>query len=534
MPATVGRRRTSQDGHGGQEEPHHQHHDGEPGHEHRRRSAERQHHGRTSEERRRGSLEHGRGSLDQIRSSLDRKGADDGGHERAAQAVRSSGEHARSSAERRQSSSEYRRSFQDPLDGQRAHAPAAGRRRRSSEHDSVILPPQLPPHLLAQSLFGSSAPAGAAVPAAGEPAALAVGHAPKPVGPAPWTASASAAAGAAPHAHGAPLGLGADAPTAQEPPTGGAQQHRTQPNATDSGAQGTRPPSANAAGPEDQPGASISHAPGGNAPHPAAPSQPHGAMPVGGASSNTQLSAFLPELESITRKSPVAPAPPSGPPAAEPSGPAGREPAAPGAPAATSPQLSDYADAANVMPPGLLPPAGGSAARPGSARRPPLPVSGSLTRPAPVLALVEVQPLTDHFVRDEDGEPLQAPGPGAVVQAEGNQPGAGQGPSDPNMERTETGDTKATFEDIGDISQYSKPRQLAIRLCANPDFEMAVTLIIFANCVTLCLFDPRKPEDEGLNRKLFWAGGYRRAGCVGMSVLAGLGYRCTTACQKAG
>ncbi|GIL57898.1 hypothetical protein Vafri_13128 [Volvox africanus] len=127
------------------------------------------------------------------------------------------------------------------------------------------------------------------------------------------------------------------------------------------------------------------------------------------------------------------------------------------------------------------------------------------------LGLVEVQPLSDHIQRDDDRLP-RPPGPlsppAGLRQASRLQEevSAGIGIGQRTMsDRTLTNETLATYEEFGDLSRYSPMRRWCIRLCANPDFEMVVTAIIFANCVTLCLFDPRQPDHYGLNRKLFWA-----------------------------
>ncbi|GLC48748.1 hypothetical protein PLESTB_000132600 [Pleodorina starrii] len=130
------------------------------------------------------------------------------------------------------------------------------------------------------------------------------------------------------------------------------------------------------------------------------------------------------------------------------------------------------------------------------------------------LGLVEVEPLCDHIQRDEErsvSHPRASDASAAAARAGEARPGRPEGaPRGPPRggagERTLTNETMATYEDFGDLARFSLPRQWAIRLCANPDFEMVVTAIIFANCITLCLFDPRQPEHQGTNQKLFWAG----------------------------
>ena len=50
-------------------------------------------------------------------------------------------------------------------------------------------------------------------------------------------------------------------------------------------------------------------------------------------------------------------------------------------------------------------------------------------------------------------------------------------------------------------------RRVAIKICSNPDFELLVTFIIFANCLTLTLYDPMQPDNSYHNMILFWIGG---------------------------
>jgi len=60
-----------------------------------------------------------------------------------------------------------------------------------------------------------------------------------------------------------------------------------------------------------------------------------------------------------------------------------------------------------------------------------------------------------------------------------------------------------SFE-FGELAQYNPVRRACVRLVCNPDFELAVTLLIFANCVSLCLYDPLQPDNSTHNRTLFW------------------------------
>lgn len=45
-----------------------------------------------------------------------------------------------------------------------------------------------------------------------------------------------------------------------------------------------------------------------------------------------------------------------------------------------------------------------------------------------------------------------------------------------------------------------------LQICAHPDFELLVVLIIFANCVTLSLYNPMIADREGINGTLYWFG----------------------------
>jgi hypothetical protein len=52
------------------------------------------------------------------------------------------------------------------------------------------------------------------------------------------------------------------------------------------------------------------------------------------------------------------------------------------------------------------------------------------------------------------------------------------------------------------LQNYSRPRQWAIKVCANGNFELVAILLIFVNCVTLAMFNPLGSLEEGLNAKL--------------------------------
>ncbi|GAX78390.1 hypothetical protein CEUSTIGMA_g5832.t1 [Chlamydomonas eustigma] len=61
------------------------------------------------------------------------------------------------------------------------------------------------------------------------------------------------------------------------------------------------------------------------------------------------------------------------------------------------------------------------------------------------------------------------------------------------------------YTTVDQFYQLSVLRRMAIRICSNPDFEMLVTLVIFSNSVTLCLYDPLQPTDSPHNQALNWA-----------------------------
>ncbi len=58
------------------------------------------------------------------------------------------------------------------------------------------------------------------------------------------------------------------------------------------------------------------------------------------------------------------------------------------------------------------------------------------------------------------------------------------------------------------MAGYSWPRRIAARVCAHPDFEMVVVLLIFGNMITLAMYRPTEPEHSQWNHALFWAGSW--------------------------
>ena len=68
------------------------------------------------------------------------------------------------------------------------------------------------------------------------------------------------------------------------------------------------------------------------------------------------------------------------------------------------------------------------------------------------------------------------------------------------------------YEEYGDITTFGPTRRFAVRVCANPDFELLVTLVIFGNCISLSLYDPMQLESSPHNQALFWTGRCRWTG----------------------
>lgn len=115
---------------------------------------------------------------------------------------------------------------------------------------------------------------------------------------------------------------------------------------------------------------------------------------------------------------------------------------------------------------------------------------------APKEEIASSKPLAAQFIDQRvPAHDLPAAVPGQVKPANPDQRA-----TKPGLEREETQESSATYDELGDLSQYSRPRQWAIRFCASPDFEMVVVIVIFANCVTLAMFNPLQGEDEGMNK----------------------------------
>jgi hypothetical protein len=54
--------------------------------------------------------------------------------------------------------------------------------------------------------------------------------------------------------------------------------------------------------------------------------------------------------------------------------------------------------------------------------------------------------------------------------------------------------------------QVSRIRALAQKISNSPDFELVVVILILTNCITLALYNPLLPHDEGHNLHLDRAG----------------------------
>jgi hypothetical protein len=59
---------------------------------------------------------------------------------------------------------------------------------------------------------------------------------------------------------------------------------------------------------------------------------------------------------------------------------------------------------------------------------------------------------------------------------------------------------------IAEEASYSWPRRMAVKITTHGDFELVVILAIFANCVTLALYNPLLGHGVGLNGALDTAG----------------------------
>ena len=115
---------------------------------------------------------------------------------------------------------------------------------------------------------------------------------------------------------------------------------------------------------------------------------------------------------------------------------------------------------------------------------------GSLKqKPPPGLDLVGVAPLDDH---NAQGALLQPPGAAATGDPAAAATAGAKGSKD-----------AAEDDEFGDLSQYHPVRRICIRLASNPDFELFVIVVIVANCLTLCLFNPLEPDNSKWNMWLF-------------------------------
>lgn len=137
--------------------------------------------------------------------------------------------------------------------------------------------------------------------------------------------------------------------------------------------------------------------------------------------------------------------------------------------------------------------------------------------PSDFVTLTEVRQLKDHkqasqIQRDGLHQPQahrqsntgeEAPAPAA---AETKQAVQHQGTTDT------LNDQHNTYEDL-DMATFSPPRRAVAKICANPDFELIVVVIIFANIVVLALQRPTEPDTTRWNRTLFWIGKQLRLWC---------------------
>lgn len=98
---------------------------------------------------------------------------------------------------------------------------------------------------------------------------------------------------------------------------------------------------------------------------------------------------------------------------------------------------------------------------------------------------------------------MPAPGEPDTIPAAANK-GSLLKRSSTALASTPLDEANSTFE--LDTTGMSRPRVWAMHLCAHPDFEFLVVIIIFANLVVLALNRPTEPEDSPWNGTMFWIG----------------------------
>lgn len=127
------------------------------------------------------------------------------------------------------------------------------------------------------------------------------------------------------------------------------------------------------------------------------------------------------------------------------------------------------------------------------------------------LALVEVAPLTDygpHNTNNKHSSVRSSVRSSSSSSGDGKQEGAASRPIPASTLLRSASGRLDSNADIGDVKKLSRPRQWCVTLTAHPDFEMIITLVIFANTITLCLYNPGLADREGMNGHLFWTGMY--------------------------
>jgi hypothetical protein len=67
---------------------------------------------------------------------------------------------------------------------------------------------------------------------------------------------------------------------------------------------------------------------------------------------------------------------------------------------------------------------------------------------------------------------------------------------------------------------YSWPRRMAVKITTHGDFELVVILAIFANCITLALYNPLVGHGVGINAALDTAGEWRGSGSQALGLFA--------------
>lgn len=116
---------------------------------------------------------------------------------------------------------------------------------------------------------------------------------------------------------------------------------------------------------------------------------------------------------------------------------------------------------------------------------------------------------------------------GAAVSANGPLPQAP--PGDPAKAAAEAQAEALRLAQLEAIQKMSLIRRWSFRISTHEDFEMIVFVIIFANIVTLAMYNPLKPDSSGYNYYLDRIRKARCAACV--CVLLTITKKCIHYCR---